>query len=402
MRPILLTLVLAAAVFAGESRTIELRDGTAHFEWINASSFRMVRSWHPNKAPKSQAALVLESDRLKVEIDTSTAALSVKTTAGKVLTEIGGPVRAPGKIVIESKRAEGEQVYGNTGASANSPFIFTSNGYGASVGKALKYLVDVQQDRIRFTTQGSDNIELFFFYGPNPKEIFEQRKLAIPVPEELPVRVVDLERLGCDAVQAINNESLAASFYEVNAGPKWEMFLGAYMREIHDRGLPIFRPLFLQFPKDPNAARQPGVTMFGDEILLAPKCASPITLPQGLWTNLKTDMEHKGRTQVELTDEVTLFARNGTIVPIQTADRLELHYYPKLAAEFFLYEAGIGDYSQAHASEALDIWRVQIESKVARRYEWVIHHLHDKPLRIPVDAKPDSDNINTFEVEPRH
>src|SRR4051794_16126488 len=51
-----------------------------------------------------------------------------------------------------------------------------------------------------------------------------------------------------------------------------------------------------------------------------------------------------------------------------------LHYFPKLGGEFFLLEGDIAEYSQAHASPALDFIRLEIESKKDRDYQWVVHH----------------------------
>lgn len=393
MRLTLFALAFSVLANGSEPRHLELSDGSAEFEWLNASIFRILRTWHPNTAPKSPASLLLESSNLRVEIDPLTAAVNVKTAAGKPLANLAGPVRGPGKIILETRLAPGERVFGNTGAIAESPFLFTSAGYGQTVQRGLKYLVDVKPDRVRITSQGSDTIEYFFLYGPNPKEIFEQRRVAIPIPDTLPLRTVDLDHLTCEAVQQLNAESLAATFYAVNAGPRWESFLGAYIREIHDRGLPIFRPLLLQFPKTPEFGKQMSVTMFGDEIILAPKCAAPFTLPQGIWTDMKSGVQHNGRSLVELADDVTLFARNGTIVPLRLPDKVELHYFPKLGAEFFIFEPQENEYSQVHASEAGDFWRLEIESKVTRKYEWVLHHIGENPKRIPVEAKAGADNI---------
>lgn len=70
-----------------------------------------------------------------------------------------------------------------------------------------------------------------------------------------------------------------------------------------------------------------------------------------------------------------MFARNGSIVPLAGSDTLEMHYFPKLGAEFFLYEQDAGDYTQAHAAPAVDAMRLEIESKVARDYTWIVHHI---------------------------
>ena len=54
---------------------------------------------------------------------------------------------------------------------------------------------------------------------------------------------------------------------------------------------------------------------------------------------------------------------------------MALHYFPKAGGEFFLLEGDIAEYSQVHAAPALDIIRLEIESKKDRDYQWVVHHV---------------------------
>ena len=76
-----------------------------------------------------------------------------------------------------------------------------------------------------------------------------------------------------------------------------------------------------------------------------------------------------------------VFARNGAIVPLDIAAGMALHYFPKAGGEFFLLEGDIADYSQVHAAPALDIMRLQIESKKDRDYQWVVHHV-ERPASV--------------------
>ena len=52
-----------------------------------------------------------------------------------------------------------------------------------------------------------------------------------------------------------------------------------------------------------------------------------------------------------------------------------LHYFPKLGAEFFLLVNDAQAWTQVHASPALDVMRLQIESKKLRDYVWVVHNV---------------------------
>jgi alpha-glucosidase (family GH31 glycosyl hydrolase) len=101
----------------------------------------------------------------------------------------------------------------------------------------------------------------------------------------------------------------------------------------------------------------------------------------GIWTDLRTNKTYNGRqaVQIDVPDgEVPLFIKNGNILPLageRPGAPLTLHYFPKLGAEFFLYETNRGDISQFHAAPAGDFMRVEVESKIDRIYEWIIHHV---------------------------
>jgi hypothetical protein len=390
-----LLLLFSALLVPAGPRKISLIDGAAEFEWLSPSTFRITRSWDKRNQTVAGPNIVLESAHLSVEIDPRTMDTRV-SHSGKLLAELEGPKLGSGKIILDRKLAANERIYGTTGATDRPPFIFSSEGFGQLIRGAEKYLVDAgsrDAARLRVIAQGSDKIEYVFMYGPQPKQIFAERKLADPIPDVLPSRRLDLRALNCERLHSIISESLAGILQYENAGPEWEYFIGAYMRESHDRGLPTIRPLLFQFPQDPKAPEYTNVAMFGDELLIAPRCASPLTLPQGLWTDFDTDLEYKGRTTVDLSQPVTLFARNGSIVPLLRNGVVELHYFPRLGAEFFIFESTLNDYSQVHASPAGDFWRLEIESKVSRTYEWVLHHIGDQPKRIRVEAKAGGDHI---------
>lgn len=161
-------------------------------------------------------------------------------------------------------------------------------------------------------------------------------------------------------------------------------FLLAYAQEAREQGLPFIRPLAMQFPNDTQGVSETDEFMLGDELLIAPVCAPEgrrtVYLPRGVWTDLRTNQVYKGRQSIEVraaVDELPMFGRNGTILPLASREEggpLALHYFPRLAAEFFLLEEDIGEYSQVHASPAVDFLRLEIESMAARSYEWVVHH----------------------------
>lgn len=165
----------------------------------------------------------------------------------------------------------------------------------------------------------------------------------------------------------------------------WTPYLMTYLREAYDRGYPLIRPLPMQFSHDANSDRQADVFMLGDEVLLAPMVSAGtrrrLELPRGNWTDLRTNVEYHGGQTIAVDappGRVPAFVRNGWIVPLAAEEaaeaKMDLHYFPSLGAEFFLWEPGIDENSQFHAAPAGDFLRVEIESRRPRTYEWILHH----------------------------
>jgi len=144
----------------------------------------------------------------------------------------------------------------------------------------------------------------------------------------------------------------------------------------------VIRPLPFQFSRDTNADRQADVFMLGDEVLMAPVLGPGarrrVELPKGNWTDLRTNIEYRGNQAIEVDapmGRVPMFVRNGWIVPLAASGKMELHYFPSLGGEFFLWEPEVNENSQFHAAPAGDFTRVEIETQVRRTYEWVLHHV---------------------------
>lgn len=167
---------------------------------------------------------------------------------------------------------------------------------------------------------------------------------------------------------------------------EWTPYLATYLREAYDRGYPLIRPLPMQFWRDAAADAQTDVFMLGDEVLMAPVVEAgarrALRLPPGMWTDLRTNVEYRGNQSIEIDappGRVPMFVRNGWIVPLRDSGSpesaaMQLHYFPSLGAEFFLWEPDLQDNSQFHAAPAGDFVRVEVESKRRRTYEWILHH----------------------------
>jgi len=314
-------------------------------------------------------------------------------------------------------------------------FFFTSAGYGVSVRAPARCVFDIANGTV---TAPSTSIEYLFYYGPTAKEVLEQHgnvtglvevkgtALDLLAPDRLPKQATPLPAgvvATWDALAALvrrmNEWSLSAVVYPAldlasfDTAPKeirqraedlssmlpivyrtsgeggidaatraqWTPYLITYLREAYDRGFPLIRPLPMQFSRDTDDYTQSDVFMLGDEVLLAPVTEAgerrKVDLPRGNWTDLRTNREYQGKQTIEVdapAGRVPMFVRNGWIVPLQEKEEMELHYFPSLGAEFFLWEPEMDENSQFHAAPAGDFVRVEVESKRRRTYEWILHH----------------------------
>jgi hypothetical protein len=314
-------------------------------------------------------------------------------------------------------------------------FFYTSNGYGVYLpGKEV-----VTYDLVAGTAlkRNADQVELAFYHGGAPKEILEQHLIvagqtevtvdSLPLlrPERIPKEATKLgQRIDswaalANLVRTLNHLSLSADLYpafdvsdidasepmkqraldlaavlpliyrsEANsAAPDratrdaFRPYLVTYLREAHDRGFPLIHPFAMQFPRDTGSDQQVNKFLLGDELLVAPVLAEgdrlQVTLPRGIWTDLRTNNEYRGNQTVEIDappGRVPMFARNGSLFPLSSVGKMDLHYFPSLGGEFFLWEPDEDDNSQFHAAPAGDFLRVEVESKLTRTYEWVLHH----------------------------
>ncbi|MFB8178698.1 TIM-barrel domain-containing protein [Streptomyces sp. NPDC055966] len=97
------------------------------------------------------------------------------------------------------------------------------------------------------------------------------------------------------------------------------------MREAHEQGLPVLRPLFLEFPEDRTAWSVDDSYLFGRDLLVAPVLtagarARTAYLPAGAtWTDAWTGTAYAGGTAVTVDaplDRIPLFLRDGAVLPI--------------------------------------------------------------------------------------
>jgi alpha-glucosidase (family GH31 glycosyl hydrolase) len=120
-------------------------------------------------------------------------------------------------------------------------------------------------------------------------------------------------------------------------------------------GLPMMRPLVLNYPDDPNVWDLGTQYLWGDDILVAPVTRKGATqwtvyLPEGVWHDFWTHQAYQGPGGITVPAPLgTLppFVRAGAMIPLgpvkqydaePVADELELLVYPQGQSSFSLYD----------------------------------------------------------------
>jgi alpha-glucosidase len=92
-----------------------------------------------------------------------------------------------------------------------------------------------------------------------------------------------------------------------------------------ETGIPVMRPLLLEYPDDWAAVDKNDEYLFGDDLLVAPVTKDDDTtrrvyLPRGIWYDYWTDHRFSGPIDIEVAaplERIPLFVRGGAIIPSQ-------------------------------------------------------------------------------------
>ncbi|WP_102029228.1 glycoside hydrolase family 31 protein [Salirhabdus sp. Marseille-P4669] len=116
------------------------------------------------------------------------------------------------------------------------------------------------------------------------------------------------------------NESIMRKYIQMRY--KWMPHLYKVFQEATKKGLPVMRPLFMEFPKDEKTYNINDQFMIGDNVLIAPILAPSVTdravyFPEGDWIEMETGNVYAGE-QVHLVhaelDYMPIFVKRGTAI----------------------------------------------------------------------------------------
>ena len=127
-------------------------------------------------------------------------------------------------------------------------------------------------------------------------------------------------------------------------------FLYTALEESHRTGMPIFRPLLLNYQEDENTLAIDDEFMISGDLLVAPVLKPNVTarlvyLPAGVWFDYWTGARHEGGRMIRVEaplETVPLFVRGGAILPLgpemnyvgeKASDPLDFEIYPDARGE---------------------------------------------------------------------
>jgi hypothetical protein len=447
MTPQALAAFATLVSFSQHGNRVDLRldRGAAELVWISPSAFHFRRTpdglLAPGAPEQSTAAVDFKAEDTPSALHLRSKLLNVALQKRGILVGVTGPGGAvlmtdltePKPGGWERQAPDGARFYGlgmmedlemdlrGKKVDSPEPFLISTAGYGE------QHLVNTWFD---FTTPGryriqSPRVDYYFFYGPKAKDIVKQR-----VPSDQPSldryrlpatwaglrnRLVEtvhlamtspvLPRLSFSDEDKASAELKSRTRQLASLTPELPQlfdpspfrrqlasFFDIYAIETRDKHYPAWHALPFEFPDDPECAHHTDEFMLGDEMLAAPIYEPgnkrQVYFPPGAWTDLDTNRQYPGRRTATIqTDGLPVFAHNGAIVPLDSPQGgIGLHYFPNLPGEFFFLEKNLGTYSQVHAAPADDILRLEIESREARTYWWIVHHV-DRPKSVAFEDR---------------
>ncbi|HUV05126.1 MAG TPA: TIM-barrel domain-containing protein [Armatimonadota bacterium] len=170
-------------------------------------------------------------------------------------------------------------------------------------------------------------------------------------------------------------EGLAIYRYYATLHSELLPYTYTYAAVAHQTGLPIMRPLVLEFPNDEKARRQSFEYMYGEHMLVAP-IHSPednrgIYLPRGQWVDYwdwrKLYPEAVDFAGVEFPlDRMPIYLRNGAIIPMEVGNAVTGHgaAYSKGKLTVLALPAGRSHFRMLDGEKAADFWMLQSPDRI--------------------------------------
>lgn len=166
----------------------------------------------------------------------------------------------------------------------------------------------------------------------------------------------------------------------------------------HQEGIPLVRPMILEFPSDPAVNYLDMQYMLGDSLLVAPifnECGeADYYLPEGTWTHLLSDESREGGKWYHDTYgyfSLPLYVRENTLLPMgKTEDKPDYDYLNHITLHIYALKdkttcqvASIkGEYGLVMTAERMENKIVITTSRQVEGLSVVLHNMKDTEIEI--------------------
>ncbi len=152
--------------------------------------------------------------------------------------------------------------------------------------------------------------------------------------------------------------------------------------ETYESGIPLARPLVLEYTDDRNIYNDSNAYMWGDDFLVAPiveagQRTKTLYLPEGKWIDFWNDRMYNGGDSITVPapiDQIPLFVKAGSIIPMlpvresigsspEDSMYLEIYPDPKMTASFKLYEDDGHSLDYQKGAFATTLFQEKVEAK---------------------------------------
>jgi len=189
--------------------------------------------------------------------------------------------------------------------------------------------------------------------------------------------------------------------------------------EAAETGMPVMRPLLLEYPDDPTAVAQNDEYLLGDDLLIAPvtkddESRREVYLPRGVWYDFWTDRRASGPRSLSVEaplERIPIFVRGGAIVPSRQLTQfagqaainpLIFDIYPEgtSTAQYyeddgisFDYQRGISLHQSLSLVDETQGMTIELSARrgrytpPARSVLIKVHNQRSKPRQVAIDGK---------------
>lgn len=209
---------------------------------------------------------------------------------------------------------------------------------------------------------------------------------------------------------------------------QWLPHLYTLFMEASQTGTPVMRPLFLEYPNDPNVSNLSDQFLIGDNVLIAP-IMKPDTfhrvvyLPEGDWVNFWTDEVVQGGKHILVEaglETLPIYIKKGSMIAHGTIKQstmapesnMQIHLYPDQKAEStytlydddgetFAYQKGDYLLKRITCQYNENTISISIENPVSTyKPSWeqwtLVIHLVKMPMNIMINGRPLSPEKLTY------